>query len=104
MKTNRKKIREKLQAYLDIQLSLTRLNPQKDRAAYRACINRLSEITRMLNAIPVGSREYNAVRLKYIERKSWVQIEFELHLSERACREAASRGLDMIARRFFSGE
>lgn len=103
MKTSRKKIRERLQSYSDIQLSLTRLSPQKDRAAYCACVNKLSEITRMLNAIPAGSREYNAVRLKYIERKSWVQVEFELHLSERACREAASRVLDMIARRFFSG-
>lgn len=101
MNSNRKIIRGKLLSYQDINTSLSHLDPVKDQEAYAVCIEKLAEINRLLNAIPAGSREYNAVRLKYIERKRWAQIERKLYLSNRACREAASKGLDFIAATFF---
>lgn len=104
MKSTRKIIRGKLLAYQDIKISLSRLDSAQDQEAYAMCVEKLAEVNRLLSAIPAGSREYNAVRLKYIERKSWAQIERKLYLSDRACRAAASKGLDLIAATFFQGQ
>lgn len=104
MKPSRKAARSKLMSYLDIQVSLDHLDQNKDNGAYEQCLCKLKEIMDMLNAIPIGTREYNVVKLKYIERRNWVQIERELFLSERSCKQAASKGLDIIAAKFFSSE
>lgn len=104
MKKSRKAVRNKLLMYQDIQLSLAHLDRNNDTEAYEQCLCKLKYIMDMLNTIPIGTREYIVVKLKYVERRNWVQIERELYLSETSCKQAASKGLDIIASKYFSSE